>query len=52
MNNIILKATGIAIITVSLRYFFINFLKFTNDEYVFSLIIIAIIVIILEKLFE
>ena len=52
MDNLILKATGIAIITVSLRYFFINFLKFTNDEYLFALIIIAIIVIILEKLFE
>tara|TARA_B100000401_G_scaffold341124_1_gene239402 strand:+ start:347 stop:505 length:159 start_codon:yes stop_codon:yes gene_type:complete len=52
MNNLILKATGIAIITLSLRYFFINFLKFTNDEDVFALIIIAIIVIILEKLFE
>ncbi len=52
MDNLILKATGIAIITVSLRYFFINFLKFTNDEYFFALIIIAIIVIILEKLLK
>jgi len=52
MDNLILKATGIAIITVSLRYFFINFLKLTNDEYFFALIIIAIIIIILEKLFK
>ncbi len=52
MDNLILKATGIAIITVSLKYFFINLLKFTNDEYFFALIIIAIIVIILEKLFK
>ncbi len=52
MNNSIFRVAGFAIFIVSLRYFFIEFLKFTYNEYLFALILLALIVFAIGKLFE
>jgi len=51
MDNLTYKGIGFGIFTVSLRYFFINFLNLSNNEYTITLLIIAVIIII-ERLFE
>ena len=52
MNNQIFRVAGFAIFIVSLRYFFIEFLEFTDNEYIFALIFLSLIVFAIGKLFE